>query len=351
MHEASMKIIPIFVSHMGCKNQCVFCNQRHITGCSEGIAPEKLRDHIDKCLASIHAEKIGLAFYGGSFTGIEVSLQSNYLKIANEYKEAGLVHHIRLSTRPDYLDNETLLRLKQFNVDLIELGVQSFNDHVLIISKRGHLSNSVYDAVSRIKLMGLSFGIQLMVGLPGDSMEGFFFSVNETLKLKPQVVRIYPVLVIESTELADWYRRDIYHPLTLDEAINMTAVALKEFENNQINIIRVGLQSTDLIENQQVTLAGPYHAAFKDLVMDALFYQSIAAYINRHRHNRNLTISVNPKNVSHIRGHKKINANLLKDTFGIGQIRIEIDECISVREISILNDKTDQMHTFDIYKI
>lgn len=311
-----MMIIPIFISHMGCQNTCVFCNQRHINGRSQMPTSADIISQIDHYLSCANAKEIGIAFYGGSFTGLDMTLQRMYLNIANDYKENGKINHIRLSTRPDYINPRIVEMLVSFGVDLVELGVQSFSDEVLSASGRGHQSSSIYDAINCLKDYGMAFGIQLMFGLPGDNRERFFFSVEETIRLKPDAVRIYPTLVLKDTALQSAYADGLYIPPSLENAINHVAQAYSMLKKASLNVIRVGLQATDLIDFKGSVIAGPYHPAFKEMVLDALFYQKIRSFLEENKldNHQELKVVINPKMISHVRGHKKENLQKLLET-------------------------------------
>jgi len=311
-----MMIIPIFISHMGCRNTCVFCNQKEINGCYEEPTADDVAAIIDRYLAHANATHIGVAFYGGSFTGLTEQAQKTYLKVAHRYKQKGCIQHIRLSTRPDYIDEQILMRLSDYGVDLIELGVQSFDKDVLSASERGHEPSHIYDAIAAIKNYGMAFGIQLMFGLPKDNRERFFFSVNEAIRLQPEIMRIYPTLVLKHTALADQMRAGKYKPWSLEEAVDAVAEATRRVLQTNINLIRIGLQATELISHEASVLAGPYHPAFRDLVYDKLFYDCISRALINTR-NTALVVHVNPKSVSHIRGQNKGNAQKLMSVFGI----------------------------------
>ena len=241
-------IIPIFIPHRGCPNDCVFCNQRKITARTTAPTVDEVKNTIDTWLTTLgEVPTVEIAFYGGSFTGLRLTEQSSYLAIAKEYKDRGLIDKIHLSTRPDYIDRDILDNLKAYSVDTIELGVQSFDDEVLRKSNRGHTSASVYESVSLIKEYGFEFGIQLMIGLPGDSLETCIYSAKETVKLKPSLTRLYPTIVIDDTELLEMYERGEYQPLSREEAVTRTAAMYKILDEAGITIMRVGLKSTDII--------------------------------------------------------------------------------------------------------
>ncbi len=324
-------IIPIFVSHMGCPNDCVFCNQRQITGVDIAPTSQSIVNQIEGYLETIKADVVEIAFFGGSFTGIEPHIQEAYLKIALRYKKSGRVHNIRLSTRPDYIDDTILRRLKQYGVTTIELGVQSFDETVLLASKRGHSIDSIYKAVNLIKNYGFELGIQLMYGLPGDDLEKFFFSVEESIRLKADCIRLYPVLVIKHTELEALYLDGKYNPVTLEDTIVAMAMALKRYESAKIQVIRLGLQRTDLIDEGKEVVAGPFHPALKELVFDWLFIEALKPHLFKEKDDRdiqNLEIQVNPKQVTHVLGHAKRNLKryeCLKNVVIVQSSQIELN--------------------------
>ena len=271
-------IIPVFISHRGCPNDCVFCNQKKITARSGDVTPDDARRTIEEHLSTLskmNLETIEIAFFGGSFTGIPLEDQKAFLAVAKEYKDAGKVHAIHLSTRPDYISREILDNLKSYNVDVIELGVQSLDPEVLRLSGRGHNAEIVYESAALIKEYGFTLGIQLMIGLPGDSLEKCIFSAEETVKIGPQIARLYPTVVISETELYEQYLRGEYTPLTEEEAIVRTKAMYEILDNAGINIIRVGLKSSDIMESQLA-----FHPAFRQLVESRIARERIESQIN-----------------------------------------------------------------------
>ena len=264
------KIIPIFVPHKGCPNQCSFCNQKHITGQITETTPKMAKDTIEMYLKTIDTKKFHteIAFYGGSFTAIDVEYQTSLLKTAYEYVKSGQIKGIRLSTRPDAIDDKILDNLCKFGVTEIELGVQSMCDDVLELNKRGHTSLQVKDAVSLIKKRSFSLGLQMMTGLLGDTYEKSIYTANEICALKPDFVRIYPTLVFNNTDLAEFYRKGEYTPPTLEDTVKLCRELLDIFENrNGIKVIRMGLFMNDN-EAKENFLAGPYHPRFRELVQN-----------------------------------------------------------------------------------
>jgi histone acetyltransferase (RNA polymerase elongator complex component) len=325
---------------MGCKNDCVFCNQRKITGVTDVMSIPDVNAHIESYLETMHFDQIEIAFYGGSFTGLDMDLQRDYLKVAKRFKDKGRIHRIRLSTRPDYITEEILEQLKYYEVDMVELGCQSFHDDVLLKSKRGHNRKAIFSAISMLKAYDFNFGIQLMYGLPGDSESKFLESVDESIKLRPNCVRIYPALVIKETELAELALSEHYTPITLEDAVAVVAEAYKRFTVNDIPVIRLGLQKTDLIELGADVIAGPFHPAFGALVMSFLFFEALSNYFNQYGYEEELEVVVNKSQASFISGQGKINWIKLKEIYGELNFRIISDDSIPIHTIKIISKNT-----------
>ena len=320
----SQYIIPIFVPHLGCPNDCVFCNQRSISGKTKQVSGADVKKIIHEYLTTFKNEDAykEVAFFGGSFTGIEPEKQEELLQAAYEYVESGEINSIRVSTRPDYIDKEILKRLKKYKVKTIELGVQSSNDYILSIAKRGHTFEDVKKASKLIKRYGFDLGHQMMVGLPDSTKLDELNTAKDLAKLKPKIMRIYPVLVIKNTKLAEMYENGEYVPVSLEQAIETCKELYYFFEKKRINIIRMGLQNTDLISNpeniESEVLAGPYHEAFGQLVESRIWYDSIVNKIKQFNVKvKEVEIELNPRDVNHVIGHKKENVQKLKDFYDV----------------------------------
>lgn len=304
--------IPIFISHEGCPNDCVFCNQRKITAKVNAMTLNEVSEQIETYYTTLNDNTfIEIAFFGGSFTGIDATLQENYLKLAYQYKKSGKIHAIRLSTRPDYISKDILDRLRLYEVDTIELGVQSLNTEVLEASNRGHLLSDVYQAVHLIKTYGFQLGIQLMIGLPEDTKERTLLSSKLTALLKPDFVRIYPTLVIKETELLELYKRGSYQPLSIESAVDWAKEMYQVFLTHQIPVIRMGLQPTDLIAEGKEVLYGPFHPAFRQLVESAYFMDYMKRLLSENSVIKDepsvIKFLCNPKDLSQVIGHKRMN--------------------------------------------
>ncbi len=246
-------IIPIFVPHLGCPNDCVFCNQKSISGQKKNMTKEEAKKIIENYLKNIKEEdsQIEIAFYGGSFTAIEKEKQEELLSLAYEYIKKGQVESIRISTRPDAIDKEILKRLKKYKVKTIELGVQSANNYILNKANRGHTFEDVKRASKMIRWNGFKLGHQMMVGLPESTRIDEINTAKSLIKLKPKMVRIYPVLVVKGTKLEQDYKKGKYEPLTVVQAVEVCKDLVRMFADKKIEIIRVGLQNTDEIDNPE----------------------------------------------------------------------------------------------------
>ena len=334
-------IIPIFIPHRGCPNDCVFCNQRKITARTYAPTIDEVRNTIDTWLTTLgEVPTVEIAFYGGSFTGLELDEQSAYLAIAKEYKDKREIKKIHLSTRPDYIDREILDNLKAYSVDTIELGVQSFDDDVLRKSNRGHSSASVYEAVMLIKEYGFEFGIQLMIGLPGDSLETCIYSANEAVKLKPSLTRLYPTIVIDDTELLEMYRRGDYEPLSREEAISRTTAMYKILDDAGITIMRVGLKSTDIIGEGGSINGGTYHPAFRQLVEGRIARDKIEPQLERIANEcrgarTKVDVFSSPEWFSNAVGNNSENRKYFDEKYPELSIKFRVDEHLESAEFTV----------------
>lgn len=266
-----MAIIPIFIPHKGCPNDCVFCNQKEITARQKPFEAADVQERIEEYLPTLQNRGLFVvetAFFGGSFTGIPMEEQNAYLDIAKGYKDRGLIQKIRLSTRPDYIDDEILTNLKRYGVDMIELGVQSFDEEVLCLSGRGHDAAAVWKSAEKIRYYGFDLGIQLMIGLPGDTPEKSRRSAMEAAKTGAVAARLYPTVILKNTALYEAYKRGEFHPFSQEKMISVTKDMYRILTEARIKVIRVGLKSTDLINEKEgsAAAAGTYHPAFRQLV-------------------------------------------------------------------------------------
>lgn len=342
-------VIPVFVPHLGCPNDCIFCNQKSISGQTKMVTKEELKTTIEYYLSSFKEEDafVEIAFFGGSFTGIDVKIQEELLETAYEYIREGKVDAIRVSTRPDYIDKDILKRLKKYNVKTIELGVQSTNDYILNRVGRGHTFADVKNASKLIRRYRFKLGHQMMVGLPESTKIDELNTAKELIKLKPKMVRIYPVLVIKNTKLEKEYKEGIYEPLTVNQAVERCKELVYMFNKKKINVIRIGLQNTDIItepdSKESEVVSGPFHPAFGQLVEDSIWYDSIVDKIKKFNVKvKEVEIKVNPADVNNVIGHKKENMKKLKDLYEVDVI-VSSDDRIKEgkSEINILKTYTD----------
>ncbi|MDD5603626.1 MAG: radical SAM protein [Eubacteriales bacterium] len=333
-----MKIIPVFVPHEGCPHDCIFCNQRTITGNESPMNPFKMRALVETCLAGMHdgisSGNIVIAFYGGSFTGIKHSLQAEYLGIASEYLSKGKISSIRLSTRPDYISEEIVSFLRKMNVGTVEIGAQSMDDEVLRLSGRGHDSAAVVSAARIISQSGIELGIQTMMGLPGSTPEKDTATAAAVAALAPSFVRIYPTLVVEGSKLADEYKAGRYKPYPLEQAVSLAASLLEIYSEAGIKVIRVGLQPTDDFNISHGIIAGPFHPSFRQLAESELFFRRISEAIIKSglQGSQYIEIKVHPPMLSTAVGQKRSNIFRIKKKFGIQNVIILPDKSMTGRD-------------------
>ena len=320
-------IIPIFVPHLGCPNDCIFCNQKSISGQKSNMTKEKAKEIIENYLKSIDKEnaQIEIDFFGGSFTAIEEERQEELLQVASEFVKSGQVSSIRVSTRPDAIDKNILKRLKKYKVKTIELGVQSSNNYILKRINRGHTFEDVKRAAKLIRWNGFRLGVQMMVGLPESTTIDEINTAKELIKLKPKMVRIYPVLVIKNTPLEKELEKGTYKPLTVVQAVEVCKEIVRLFHDKNIDIIRIGLQPTDEISEpgseKSEVVAGPYHPAFRQLVESAMWYDAIVGKLKRLNVKvKEVEVTVNPVDANNVIGHKKENVKNLKELYDVNLV-------------------------------
>lgn len=298
--------ISIFIPHLGCPFNCIFCDQYKITGSDSAVTPSDVYNLLSKAEANEKLSKkdTQIAFFGGSFTAIDKTLMLSYLETASEFTGAGKFHSIRISTRPDCIDEDTLDILAKFNVKTIELGIQSFDDEVLKASKRGYTADTALKSCRLIQDRGFELGIQMMCGLPQDTPQKDIQTANKIIELGCKQVRIYPVVVIEGTELCRLYRQGVYTPLSVDEAVNICSELYSLFCGNDVTILKIGLHTAS------GGIAGPFHPAFGELVRSQVFFNEVIACLKDK--NDSYTVKVAPSFVSTAIGNGKRNTELFK---------------------------------------
>ena len=328
-------IIPIFISHIGCPHQCVFCNQDKIAKeVTKEVTANDVIETVEEYLKTIDYKNstVEISFFGGTFTAINVNKQKELLAVAKEYKEKGFISKIRMSTRPDAINNYILNYLKEYKVDIIELGVQSLNEEVLKLAGRGHTAKDVEVASKLIKENGFTLGHQIMPGLPGDNFELDIETVEKSIKMKPDICRIYPSLVIKDTPMEKMYNRGEYIPYTLDEAVEISKKLYKMYKDANVNIIRIGLQPTENITYGKDLIDGPFHPAFRELVEGSLICDEIKNNINQEE---NILIEINNKDLSKLYTNKKKYFNALKEEHK-GEIYVKANDKIKRGKINIV---------------
>lgn len=350
------RIIPIFVPHRGCPHDCIFCNQKKITGVSTEVTSEEARNIIEEYLPTIQKDAdVEIAFFGGSFTAIDEKTQNELLSVAKEYVDKGLVSDIRMSTRPDCISLDILNRLKEYKSTIIELGVQSLDAKVLHDSARGHDIESVIKSAHLIKESGINLGLQMMVGLPSDTEEKCIETAKKFIELDPFCVRIYPTLVVRDTGLETLLNKGEYKPFTLEQCISIVKKLLVLFYVNNINVIRVGLQATEDIQLGKGIVDGPYHPAFRELVEGEMIKDYLHYLVIQNKTVSNIEVKTNNKNISKVVGNKKSNKLFFKNELNINMKikpeNLEEDEFIIILDNNKkINIKAEEMYK-ELYNI
>ena len=333
--------IPIFIPHMGCPNMCVFCNQRSISG-RMSFDISKVKNEIEEALSTTKIDdEIEIAFFGGSFTGIDRELMISLLSLAQKYIDEGKVSSIRLSTRPDYIDDEILDILSSYSVKTIELGLQSMDDEVLQKSKRGHTSICAENACKMIKKRGFSLIGQMMIGLPSSTVKKEIYTAKRICEMGADGARIYPTVVFYDTELCQMMQGGVYSPLSNEDAVDRTKEALKIFVANDVPCIRVGLQSGENLSDASLVAGGANHSAIGELSMSALYLDEICAYIDAHSPEKiteKITIYCPKGEISKIVGQKRKNLQKINEKYGIKRVKVlEKNELLSYNIIIDFN--------------
>ena len=271
----SHRNIPIFIPHLGCPHQCVFCNQHSISGCNS-FDEAQVAAQIEAALKTIPAEaETEIAYFGGSFTGIDKDLMIRLLELGQFYVRAGRVKSIRLSTRPDMIDGEILDILGQYSVKTIELGLQSMDDGVLSASRRGHTARQAEEACRQVVKAGFSLVGQMMIGLPGSSLESETETARRICDLGASACRIYPTVVFDNTPLLNLMQKGAYMPLSVEDAVLRSAEVLRIFLDRGVPCLRIGLCATEDLTDETRAVAGANHPALGELVWNELYYQKI----------------------------------------------------------------------------
>ena len=320
--------ISIFIPHLGCPFNCIFCDQYKITGSDSIITPSTVYATLEESLKNFSkpTNDAQIAFFGGSFTAIDKDLMIEYLSVANQFIGKNGYDSIRISTRPDCIDEEILKILKMYNVKTIELGIQSLDDDVLKAAKRGHTVSQSLKSCKLIQEHGFELGMQMMCGLPEDTEDKDIATAKQIIELGCKQVRIYPVVVIAGTYLEKMYNEGAYTPLELEKAVSICAKLYKMFTDNNVTILKMGLHTASN------NVAGPFHPAFGELVRSEAFYNELTSNLE---HGRKYTVEVSPNFISIANGNSKRNLNRLKEN----------NYCVSIVQNSTLTSNEYKIKT------
>lgn len=327
--------IPIFIPHLGCPNQCVFCNQRIISG-ENGFKAEEIKDKIESALSTISGTKeVEIAFFGGSFTGIDRGLMIELLDIGYSYVKEGRVSSIRCSTRPDYIDDEVLLILKKYGVKVIELGLQSVDEEVLRVTKRGHTLADARRACELVVSHGFELIGQMMIGLPGATPLSEIETARFIIESGAVGARIYPTVVFRDTELCHMAINGKYVPISLNEAVIRSASVKRMLVSSGISVIRVGLCASENLDGDDTYYAGPNHAAIGELVENEIYYGIISERLREIaiEQDCNAVICVKSGSLSKALGQKRKNKIRLEQEFNTSNLRFS--ECEGIKEYDV----------------
>jgi histone acetyltransferase (RNA polymerase elongator complex component) len=317
--QSNPLIIPVFIMNSGCPHRCIFCNQK-ITA---GNFPLKItKEFFDLEVQSYLAwnkdksRKVEIAFYGGSFTGVDPAYQEELFSWAYSFIQNGFVNSIRISTRPDYIAESNLPVLKKYGVTTVEIGAQSFIDEVLQFAQRGHDVAAIVKAMIILKDHGFQTGLHLMAGLPKDTEEGFIYSLDKTIELQPDTVRIHPVIVFSGTALAEELRKGEYKPLELSDAVELCRLAWEKLSAAGIRIIKIGVQLTPEMEKDGAVLAGPIHPALGSLVLSSIFYDHTINLLDKiSPDTKELRFGLSERDMSNFRGLNNMNISAIKKLY------------------------------------
>ena len=323
--------VAIFVPHCGCPNQCTFCNQRAISGTTTPTTAEDVIKAVEIALEKADKNSSEIAFFGGSFTAIDRDYMISLLDTAYPYVKNGHFKGIRISTRPDCINEEIHSILKAYGVTSIELGAQSMNDNILIHNKRGHTADDVIKASKLITSYGFELGLQMMTGMYMSTCEDDLMTAKKLIDLNPKTVRIYPTVVLKGTELESLFNDNKYSPPTLDESVILCAKLLKMFHDNNIKVIRLGLHSGGGVDENFV--AGVFHPAFRELCESRIYLDITKSKL---KEKGKYDIFVNPSELSKMIGQKKSNISyLLSEGF---DVRVKADDSLPIYKIRCVNN-------------
>lgn len=318
--------IPVFIPHYGCKYDCIFCNQKKITG-KTSYNRGQVCEEIERAAKTIDYanSEVELAFFGGSFTAIDREEMLSLLDIANRYREIGIIEKIRLSTRPDAIDGEILTILKRYNVTTIELGIQSFSDNVLKLCERGHTAQESALACKMIKLFGFELVGQMMCGLPGSSFDDEIYTAREIVRLGADGARIYPTVVFPDTKLERMTQSGEYEPLSVEEATLRGVRVFSVFAENGVTVIRIGLCANETLVQNGGNL---YHSAMGELILNGFYLDKMRNLLDREKNTEGKTafFTLEKGKVSQAVGQRRKNVEILKKEYLLGDIKFKESE-------------------------
>lgn len=332
-------IVPVFIPNQGCPHRCIFCQQEKITAQSGlPVTRHTVKKVLDTAIASPRFDvrrNPEVAFYGGTFTSLPREKMSELLGAVRPYLEQGLFRSIRISTRPDALDRERLDLLDRSGVSTVELGTQSMDDEVLGMINRGHTSQDTVRSVHLLKRHGFRVGIQLMPGLPGDSEERFLRTVERVIELHPDMVRLYPAVVISGTEMARWWEEERYQPLQVEEAVKICQESCIRLEAHGIPVIRIGLMSSPTLLEEGQILAGPWHRSFGFLVRSAIHHKRIQPFLPKPGEAREIRIRAPRREIPLVRGYRNRGLGSIEAKTGARITAVAVDESLPSCRIAV----------------
>lgn len=334
--SARESVIPVFVPHLGCPNDCVFCNQRRISGRTVPATADTVREAVEKAAAlPRNGGKRQLAFYGGSFTAIPTKEQEALLSAAKEHVDRGELDSLRLSTRPDAIDGEVINRLLRFGVETVELGAQSLDDEVLLLAGRGHTAADVENASRQIKAAGLKLILQMMTGLPGDTDEKDMETARKIIALRPDGVRIYPTVIVRDTALFDLWQCGRYPEHTVEDAVRICARLLPMFEEAGIPVIRLGLNPTEELSGGAAA-GGAYHPALGEMVRSRIMLEKARKLLAERKKVKSAVLGVNSSKISQMVGQHRCNMDKLRAEFNLAEIKVKAAD-VDENEVTVLS--------------
>jgi histone acetyltransferase (RNA polymerase elongator complex component) len=329
---AKRRIIPLFIPHAGCPNLCVFCDQKKISGATTPVTPAEVRREIEESLPQA-GRGCELAFYGGSFTAMDREVQRQLLAAAQPYVQSGDIAAIRLSTRPDAVDDAVCQLLQEYGVTTVELGCQSLDDRVLALSRRGHCAQDTARAVECLRCHGFSIILQMMTGLPGDTGRESLETARKIIALHPDGVRIYPTVVLKGTALEAMMQAGTYQPQSVEAAVDLCATLYEAFLQAEIPIIRLGLNPTQDLSGGQA-VAGAYHPALGELVLSEVYRRRARRLLADVPPGAEVVFSVHPSRVSVMVGQRRRNLLALREEFHLKSVKV-CPEAQELWEISL----------------